>query len=101
MTARIAIDPARLADFCRRHRIRRLALFGSVLRDDFGPASDVDVLVDFAPGATPGFIALGRMEEELSALFGGRRPDVVTSKFLNHRIRSRVTSEAEVRYAEG
>lgn len=51
MSARIQIDRERVADFCRRHQVRQLALFGSVLRDDFRPDSDVDVLVDFAPEA--------------------------------------------------
>jgi predicted nucleotidyltransferase len=78
-----------------------LALFGSVLHDDFGPESDIDVLVDFDEGHIPGFIEFHEIEEELSRLFGGRRIDLVTPKFLNWRIRDRVLEDAEVQYAEG
>lgn len=95
---RVEIDRAQLAEFCRRHHIRRLALFGSVLREDFGPESDIDVLVEFEPGHTPGLAFIG-MERELSAMFGGRPVDLVTPRFLNHRIRDRVLSEAETQYA--
>lgn len=89
-----------IASFCRRHHIRKLALFGSVLRNDFGPESDVDVLVEFEPGHTPG-LALIRVQDELSALLGGRSVDLVTPKFLNHRIRDHILAEAEVLYAQG
>lgn len=95
------MDPEALADFCRRHHVRRLSLFGSVLRQDFRGGSDVDVLVEFEPDHVPGFIALYGMEEELSALLGGRRVDLVTERFLNHRIRDRVLAHAEVQYAAG
>ena len=70
MTARIAIDRERLKDFCRRWQISELALFGSVLRDDFRPESDVDVLVTFAPGANRSLFDYGAMEEELAAILG-------------------------------
>jgi predicted nucleotidyltransferase len=95
----IAIDKRTIADFCRRHHIRRLSLFGSVLRRDFRPDSDVDVLVEFEDGHTPGlrFIA---MQEELSEMLG-RRVDLVTRAFLNRRIRDRVLDSAEVQYAQG
>ena len=83
--------------FCVKNRIKKLSLFGSVLRDNFRPDSDIDVLVEFEPGCTPGF-AFIRMEDELSALFGGRKVDLVTQKFLNERIRTHVLSEAEVFY---
>jgi predicted nucleotidyltransferase len=96
----IAVDKGKLADFCRRHHIRKLSLFGSVLRDDFGPDSDVDVLVEFATGHTPG-LAVVDVEEELSALLGGRRIDMVNPRYLNRRLKSRVLAEAEVQYAEG
>jgi len=66
----VAVD--RIADFRRRHRTRRLAFFGSVLRGDFRPDSDVDVLVRFTPGLAPGFMALYDLEQELSGLLGGR-----------------------------
>ena len=90
-----------MADFCRRNYIQRLAFFGSVLREDFRPTSDVDVLVEFEPGHTPGFIRLYQIEEELSPLLKGHRPDLVTPGFLNRRIRNRVLTEAEVQYAKG
>lgn len=101
MSAKIHIDQKKIADFCRRHHIRRLALFGSVLRGDFRPDSDIDILVEFQPGHTPGFIRLNQMEEEISSLLSGHRPDLVTPGFLNRRIRDRVLSEAQVQYAEG
>jgi hypothetical protein len=94
MTAQIAIDRQQIADFCRRHHIRRLALFGSVLRSDFRPDSDVDVLVEFEPGQTPG-LAFFDIEAELSQLLG-RRVDLNTPQFLSPRIRARVQAEAEV-----
>jgi len=100
MSAQIAIDRERIADFCRRHHIAKLSLFGSVLRDDFTPESDVDVLVEFEPGHVPG-LGLIRMERELSDVLGGRRVDLLTPKFINRRIRKRVMDEAEVQYAEG
>jgi predicted nucleotidyltransferase len=89
-----------IAEFCRRYHIRKLSLFGSVLRDDFGPASDIDVLVEFEPGHSLGFGWID-MEEELSQIFGGRRVDVVREKYLNRRLRKRVLDSAEVQYAEG
>ncbi len=98
-TPRIFIPEKELADFCRRNHIRKLSLFGSVLRDDFGPESDVDVLVEFEPGHTPG-LALIRMQDELSLLLGGRTIDLVTAKFLNKRIRDKVITEAAVQYAQ-
>jgi predicted nucleotidyltransferase len=101
MAPAISVQPERIADFCRKHHISRLALFGSVLREDFRPESDVDVLVEFEPDHVPGFIRLHGIEEELSTLFGGRKVDMVTPKFLNARIRPRVLAEAEVQYAQG
>ncbi len=98
MSPKIAIDHARIAEFCRRHHIRRLALFGSVLRDDFGPESDVDVLVEFEPDHVPG-LAFIAMEVELSAILG-RNVDLVTPGFLSRHLRDRVLVEAEVQYVE-
>jgi hypothetical protein len=97
---RIPVPQEALAAFCRRHHITRLAFFGSVLRDDFGPQSDVDVLVEFAPGHTPG-LEIVDVEEELSALLGGRRVDLANPKYLNPRLKPRVLAAAEVQYAEG
>lgn len=101
MAARISIDRSALAEFCRRHHVRKLSLFGSVLRPDFSAESDVDVLVEFEPGHVPGFIGLHAMEAELSERLGGRRVDLVTERSLNHRIRDRILSAAEVQYAAG
>lgn len=97
MPARIHVDRDRLAEFCRRHHIRRLSFFGSVLRDDFGPESDVDVLYEFEPGKAPGWDIVS-IEEELSALLG-RKVDFVPAKYLNRWMRDRVLAEAEVQYA--
>lgn len=95
---RIEIDIPRnqLAEFCRRHSIRKLSLFGSVLREDFGRDSDVDVLVEFEPGFAPG-LEFFAMELELSTLFG-RKVDLNTPAFLSEHFRSSVLSEAEVAY---
>ena len=99
--ARIEVSAEKIDQFCRRHHIQKLSLFGSVLRDDFRPDSDVDVLVEFEPGHVPGFIRLSQIEEELSTLLGGQKVDLVTPKFLNHRIRDRILATAEVQYAQG
>src|SRR5260370_30113011 len=96
----IPIDSQTVADFCRRHHIRRLAFFGSVLRDDFGPDSDVDVLVEFQPGHALGF-AIVDVEDELSRLLGGRKVDLVNPKFINPRLREHILTTAQVQYAEG
>jgi hypothetical protein len=94
--ARISIDREKIADFCRRHHISRLSLFGSVLREDFGPASDVDVLVEFESGHIPG-LAFFSMEEELSQIIG-RKVDLNTSGFLSPYFRDRIERESEVQY---
>jgi uncharacterized protein len=95
--ARIDIPQSALADFCRRHYIKKMSFFGSVLRDDFRPDSDVDVLVVFEPGHTPGWDIV-RIQDELAALLGGRMVDLITEDSLNRRIRKRVLQEAEVEY---
>jgi predicted nucleotidyltransferase len=100
MPLQVSIDRERLAAFCQRHHIRKLALYGSVLRDDFRPESDVDVLVEFEPEYMVGFRILD-IEEELGQLLGGRRIDLVSEKYLNPRLRKRVLASAEVQYAEG
>jgi uncharacterized protein len=89
-----------IAEFCRRHHIRKLSLFGSVLRDDFRPDSDVDVLVEFEPGHTSGWGIID-IEEELPKLFGGHKVDMVREKYLNRHLRDRFLASAEVQYAEG
>ena len=100
MSVQIAVPKEKTAAFCKRNRIRRLAFFGSVIRGDFTPDSDVDVLVEFEPGHTPG-LAVVDVEEELSALLGGHRVDMVNPRYLNRRLKDRVLNEAEVQYAEG
>ena len=97
MNPRISIDRDAVSAFCQRHYIARLALFGSVLRDDFGPESDVDVLVEFEPGHVPG-LGFMSMERELSGLLHGRRVDLITPKFLNPRIRQQVLAAAQPLY---
>jgi predicted nucleotidyltransferase len=96
-SARIDVPGEPVADFCRRHGIRRLALFGSVLREDFGPDSDVDVLIEFEPGARVGLIRLAGMEMELGEILG-RKVDLNTPGFLSDHFRDRVLAEAEVQY---
>lgn len=88
-----------LASFCRKRGIRRLALFGSAIREDFGPDSDIDLLVEFEDGRTPGLLGIARMERELSALFGGRKVDLRTPEDLSRYFRAKVMTEAEVQYA--
>jgi len=93
----IDVPLEKLSALCRRRHIRRLALFGSVLRKDFRPESDVDVLVEFEPGRTPGFEFVS-IQDELSALLGNRKVDLVSPKFLNRRIRDQVLKDAELVY---
>lgn len=96
----VEMSPDTIAAFCRRHHIRRLSLFGSVLRDDFQPGSDVDVLVEFEPGHVPGFLGLAAMEHEISALLSGRTVDLRTPQDLSRYFRAEVIAEAEVQYAQ-
>ena len=97
MRARIEVPAGRIAEFCRRRHIKRLALFGSVLTDRFGPDSDVDVLVEFEPGHTLGW-ALFRLEDELSEILE-RKVDLNTAGFLSKYVRDEVLAEAETLYA--
>lgn len=94
---RIPIDQTRIAEFCRKHHIRRLSLFGSALREDFYPDSDVDVLVEFEPGHVPG-LAFFAMEMELSEILG-RKVDLNTPSFISPHFRDQVLKEAQVQYA--
>ena len=86
-----------IAEFCRRHRIQRLAVFGSVLRHDFGPESDMDFLVEFEPNHIPGLIRLAGMELELSELLG-RKADLRTAQDLSRYFRDEVVASAVVQY---
>jgi predicted nucleotidyltransferase len=92
MLSALKFDNDRLQALCRRYEVRRVALFGSVLRNDFGPASDVDVLVEFQPGARVG-LRLITLQDELAALFG-RSVDLNTAGFLSPHFRERVLREA-------
>ncbi|HYM62379.1 MAG TPA: nucleotidyltransferase family protein, partial [Thermoanaerobaculia bacterium] len=92
----IPVPHAEIAEFCRRWGVRKLSFFGSVVRDDFGPDSDVDVLVEFQEGKTPGLKIIS-MENELAALLG-REVDLVITESLNRWIRGRVLREAVEQY---
>ena len=94
--AHITIDHEKISDFCRRHHIRKLALFGSVLREDFKPESDVDVLVEFEQGHVPG-LAFFSMEMELSEILN-HKVDLNTPQFLSPYFRDQVLAEAEAQY---
>jgi hypothetical protein len=96
----IDIPKQAVAEFCRRHGIRRLSLFGSVLRDDFRPDSDVDVLVEFQPDKVVGWEIVS-IEDELSQLLGGRKVDMVRTSALYHRLKDRILASAQVQYEEG
>jgi len=95
--AKIQIPKERVAEFCRRHRIRNLSLFGSVLRDDFKPGSDVDILVEFEPGTRVGLIRLTGIEFELSEILGNK-VDLNTPGFISKYFRDRVLAEREIQY---
>ena len=92
------LSSRQLKNFCKKHLIRQLSFFGSVVRDDFGPQSDIDVLVKFEPGHTPGFDFF-LMEAELSQLLG-RKVDLQTLNFLSPEIRRSVLSEAVPAYEQ-
>lgn len=98
MAARIFVDRQQIVELCRRYHIRQLAFFGSVLRNDFGPESDVDVLVEFEPGYVPG-LAFFAIEEERSRILG-RKVDLNTPAFLSPYFRDQVLAEAEVQYGQ-
>ena len=99
MTTRLHFEPGSLAEVCRRHHIRRLSLFGSVLKGTARPDSDVDLLVEFVPGKEPGLIGLAAIEIELSRLLGGRHIDLRTPQDLSRYFRDDVLRTAEVQYA--
>jgi predicted nucleotidyltransferase len=92
----IDIPRDRIAEFCRRHRIHKLSLFGSILRDDFTPDSDIDVLVEFQPGCTPGLAFFG-MQDELTKMLG-HKVDLQTPGFLSKYFREEVLEGAEAVY---
>lgn len=97
---KIKLDKKRLGDFCRLNHIAKLCFFGSILRDDFTRDSDVDVLVDFEEGHTPGFLRVAQLERELSILLDNRKVDLRTSQDLSRYFRKEVLANAEVQYAQ-
>lgn len=99
--AQVKFDQEQIASFCRSRHIRRLAVFGSALRSDFRPDSDIDLLVEFEPEHIPGLFGLARMERELSAMLGGWKVDLRTPEDLSRYFRRQVLEEAEVQYAQG
>src|SRR4051812_18977087 len=98
MSIALPIDDETLADFCRRHQIRKLSLFGSTLRGTAGPDSDIDLLVEFLPEARPTLLTLAALEDELGELMGGRKIDLRTPAELSRYFRDSVVRQAEVRY---
>jgi predicted nucleotidyltransferase len=94
---RVGVSREALEDLCQRHRIRRLSLFGSALREDFSETSDVDVLVEFEPGTRVTFFSLSRVEDDLSGLFG-RHADVHIARSLSPHLRDRVLAQARDLY---
>ncbi len=98
MSVKIPIDREKIAEFCRANGILKLSLFGSVLRDDFNPDSDVDVLVEFEPKRVIGFIGLAELQFELSDVIG-HRVDLLTPASLSRYFRREVLDMAEVQYA--
>ena len=98
MNLHISVSKTALAAFCQEHGIKRLAIFGSALREDFGPESDIDVLVEFEPDRIPGLLGVASIELELSELFTGRKVDLRTLEDLSPYFRQDVLATAEVQY---
>ena len=94
------IPHKKMAEFCKRNHIRKLSLFGSVLRNDFRPGSDVDILVEFEPGHIPGYIRLAGMELEFSEVFEGHKADINTPQCLSRYFRDKVLDEAKIQYVQ-
>jgi len=101
MNPGLTIPADALAEFCRQRGIRRLAVFGSALRDGLRPDSDVDLLVEFEANRIPTFFDIADMERDLSQMFGGRKVDLRTPEDLSRYFRRQVMEEAEVQYAAG
>jgi hypothetical protein len=100
VSGNVRIPKDQVAEFCKRHHIRKLSVFGSALRDDFRVTSDVDMLVEFDPQHIPGLIRLAGMEIELSHIIG-RKVDLRTAQELSRHFRQEVINSAELQYAEG
>ena len=101
MKSRVAVSKAAIAGFCEAHGIRRLSLYGSALREDFGPESDVDVLVEFQQDRIPGLLGIAGLESALSELFAGRKVDVRTAEDLSPYFRQHVLNTAQTQYVQG
>ena len=101
MNSKLSIPRSELAEFCESHGIRRFSIFGSALRADFDTESDIDVLVEFVPGRTPGLLGIAGMEIELAGLFGGRKVDLRTPEDLSRYFRQEVLELAEDQYVQG
>ena len=95
----VKVPSDKIAAFCRAHHIQKLSLFGSVLRPDFRPDSDIDVLVEFEPEHTPGYFGMVRLQSELSGILGGRTVDLRTPRELSKYFRQDVLDGAAVQYA--
>ncbi|MGH7077150.1 MAG: nucleotidyltransferase family protein [Acetobacteraceae bacterium] len=100
MSHRLFSDPNALAALCRRHRIRRLSLFGSTLEGSSRPDSDIDLLVEFVPGQEPGLLRLAGIEREISAMLGDRKVDLRTAGDLSRYFRDEVVRSAELQFEE-
>jgi uncharacterized protein len=97
LQSRLGVDQDQLAELCRRHGVTKLALFGSILREDFGPESDVDVIVEFEPGTRVSYFTLGGLQQDLSDLFG-RHVDVKTPTTLSRYVAGQVLESSEPIY---
>jgi len=95
----IEIPKQKIVAYCKKNHIRKLAFFGSFLRDDFHSDSDIDILIEFEKGFTPGFFDLVKMEEQLSSFFKGKEIDLRTPNDLSRYFREKIVSNAEVLYA--
>jgi len=100
MAPKLTMDHELIAGFCERYHIVKLSLFGSALRDDFRPDSDIDVLIEFAEGKGAGYLGLAHMAGELSEILGGRTVDLRTPAELSRYFRNEVLSSARVQYAK-
>ena len=99
--AQVKLNKEQIAAFCREKHIKRLSVFGSALTSDFRSDSDIDLLVEFEPGHTPGLFGIARMERQLSALLDGRKADLRTPEDLSRYFRQEVVEQAEVAYEQG
>lgn len=98
MKMRVSYDRMKLHSLCKQRGIKKLAIFGSAVRDDFKDTSDIDILIEFNIGFTPGFLGFVQIMDEISALLGGRKIDLVTYQSIDPRLREEILSEAEVQY---